>query len=378
MPGSRDPDRLAMDLAQARSAGVAALARGEFDDDAKRAAFRLGTLLHEAADSDALWRQGNGAGPASDEQRLALNAVFDVEWTPLLERLGYCGPPPAPELELALLRGMRAVLTGDPGVDVAAARADLRALAGELVERSGQAAPHGLRSALRRGVRAAGPLIILAGAIGAVVAFPEVVPVAAAVSVVASLVGRERAEKLVRETLIGGARWVLGKAFERFRREAGDHPPEQDPADWAAYRAVRVMTDDLYLAGGLLANWRTFAAFDAAEAPPPGTVQWPPTPPTLVASRPLGPQTIAQTNDLVARWTETLYVAWDAALGAPWATPQLHESFDDLREQLRVMRGELATEGSDARRVADALTAATARIAAIGGAFGTTLEPHDN
>jgi len=174
--------------------------------------------------------------------------------------------------------------------------------------------------------------------------------------------------------IIGGARWLLSKAFKRLKAEEEDpnRRAHVDSADWAAFRALKVL--DLARIGRVEADWDFLAALQASDEPGPEVVKFGDPPVTTLEK---GPETLAETTELVTELTTSLFLLWDAATGAPWASPQFHRLCEDLRQRLERIRAQLARpEELDPAYIADKTRTAGQVVAELSGLLGEEVEPH--
>jgi hypothetical protein len=194
-PSDRALPELTRELADARSEARAALARRELTGDAQLAAFRLGGLLRESADREELWAELEQpaalARPLAPKDLLAFKAALEVDWSSLLDDVGYQPPPPSLVWNRELVDAMTAVLDGEAEADIADARAQLHELGRTLVELSRLGPPDEgrLRRAMRKGVRVAASLLVLAGVVAAIQVAPAIAPFAGAVALAERVIG---------------------------------------------------------------------------------------------------------------------------------------------------------------------------------------------
>ena len=313
-------------LRQARSA-THALLTADADLEALRLVAReLGNSLIETADDRALWRALAKAQRhcLSDEHKVDIAAASDIDWVPLLNRIGYQPPPPVEVYGAAFAEAMQRAVEGQ---DVKATRKRVRDLGEALLRLSGakKATKSGLRRLLRRGLRVAGSLIVIVASAAAGVVVREYVR--AHLGDIQGDAAGSAAEKIAEKVLVTagkGVEWVLDRVVpERDDGAAADRLADTE----AAQSLLDVSDDELHR---LLNQWREGAGGVADSK-------------TFV-------------NDTVRR----LYVAWEAGFGAPWFTEDLAHQFTRLLERLTTLR--------------DALNEPTPIVDSVAAAFGTVSE----
>lgn len=306
MSAEPDPLRRAKELAEARAQAIEALQRDAQLKQLRTIASRLGGLLVDTADDGELWKQlGQPWGkrqPATQEQRLALDAATDVDWEAILNEVGYKPPPPAALMAEQMVKALSdAMRSGQAPRDLKQTRKQVREIGTKLVELGGgrQASPRDTRRWLRRGIRAAGVLGIAAGVAAAVHAPPVV---ALALPIYAIEPAR---------TAVTG---VLKAALNRITREKPvASRPEVDPADPTAFAAIHTLEPGEF--GSVLARWQVVASGAASS-----------------------PDLLTETQRLISDAFEGLYVFWDAAIGAPWFKRGLPACCGELQAALRRAR----------------------------------------
>lgn len=71
-----------------------------------------------------------------------------------------------------------------------------------------------------------------------------------------------------------------------------------------------------------------------------------------------------------------LYLAWDAAIGAPWYTRDVAAHFESLSGDLERLRSELTDDKPDATRVGETLRHYLDGISEVKESVGQSLGPH--
>jgi hypothetical protein len=366
-------------LAAARAAAYEALQRPAEVPELAEIAGSLGRALRATSDDEALW--ADLAASASRVQALPeskrdqLATVVNLDWSLLLDQLGYCPPPPARELSDDLRVAMSGLLSGGPNIEAREVAERIRSLANELIELSDTSPPsesppseshpskshpsksHPSKSrllrALRKGVRVAGQVLVpvAAGALGAavIVVLPHIgipaVAVAMAHHTAATTIVGAGVQNAISEggdLVKGGSLAFLKKKQDKQAQEVAtpaSGAPQDDPADRAAVASIKTVRTKQ------ISELRT--TYELAQARLSEDEQ-------LAGNgdnspQPVGQYTLAQcdllADSVVSVCTSELYDCWAAATGAEWATPQFHglaqetaDSLAAIRELLRVRR----------------------------------------
>jgi hypothetical protein len=344
-------------LAAARTDAYEALKREAEVPELKEIANRLGRALGDTADDEALW--ADLAASASrvralpDAKRDKLALVVNLDWSLLLDQLGYCPPPPARELSDDLRVAMSGLLSGSPDVDPREVAQGVRSIATELIQLSGTPNPSRSRlsRALRKGLRVAGQALVpvAAGALGAAVilAVPHVGIPAFVIAMAHHTTTTTIVEAGVQNAVSGGGDLVKASALAWFKKkqdkqtaEVASLPPGAavDAADRAAVASIQfIKPSDI---AQLRTDYETARALfgdherrDSSPNSPRATAQ----------------EVLAKCDqkaaELTSLCTRQLFDCWDAATGAEWATPQFHalaqetsDSIAVIAELLRVRR----------------------------------------
>jgi hypothetical protein len=332
---TRDPEleQLAVRVAESRASAIASLERDGEADELRQSARHLGAALAEAADNDKLWERLATSGKSLTEgERVKLRMAVDVDWSWLLDRVGYEPPPPS-EVEAAeLADALRDALDARDRPSAHAAREKVRRLAHQLTDLGGdeRVERSRLRVWLRRGVRVAGKL---ATAVGAVAAAGEAlgVPVSAGVELVLAAVG------------------VLDLALDRV------FGAEEDAEAAVERSALRVTVVDFGRVGAALADWRLLRDHPEVPKEPP----------------------VEHTLEFIEAALGRVYLIWDVAIGASWSDDEVLRLSADVARELSRARAELGRgrEG-DLEVLVKALEAGLSAWAALAARLGP-LTPKD-
>jgi hypothetical protein len=290
---------------------------------------RLAYAILRITDDDGLWaglREGaNRTAELTEQQRTDLNPLIGMDFSLLLESLGYAGEPPARLLSCVVNEAVLDVLQAPSAVDVEPARENARRLGNALLELTGSPSEDAIahRRMLRKGVVVAGGLALVAGlgTIGALLAPPA----AAAATVVAvktpwaltalGLFGDKLTDKLTDKLVDSAATFLQGLATKLV-----DHIPglRIDPTASAALEEIdpdEVARDAFPNVQGplgrLQADVRLQAEIDAEEVAASKLLDGQP-------SFPEGSGIVraGEVRALSIRWASGLYQVWQLELGS--------------------------------------------------------------
>ncbi len=338
-------------LRQARAAALELLDRDADLSELRDSAYGLGLALVNAADDEDLWTRLSGAGERvgtlTEEQRLELRGALSIDWTDLLDQVGYQPPPPSFVYAEELAPAIQMALQTRDAANVEVARAKLRQLGQKLVELSGLEVvpPSRLRRWLRRGVRVAGKLLVVVGVAAAGVAILHAPPLLAVIKHAPFL-----ADVAV-DVLKDGATRVLDYALDRALPPDNDESDADDPSDREALELISSIRDGEL--GKLQISW-DLAAAQALPSPLP----------------------IDETLRVVNHATRAVYRAWDLAIGAPWYDRRLAADLEKLATDLRLLHDDLTDKEPDALAVAKALRDFSEVLSRVKRPFSTGQEPH--
>jgi hypothetical protein len=343
----------AKEIANARRRALEVLQQDAELERLQAAAGDLGGTLVEAADDEELWNSLTGSAnhrrAMNAQQRLQLEAALDIDWSWLLDRVGYHPPPPSAVLADELVTGIRDAVNSPAGADAERARQGLRELGTTLVELSSQvdAPKPRLRRWLRRGARIAGRLVIVAGVAAGGVALAHVAPIAALGGIPAAAVV---------DTVKEGATWTINWVLDRMTdEERSAQRDEKDPADRAALAAISSI--DMADFGRRITDWEFIDAMASGAGPPSALVE----------------EASSGAQELVERAIQVLYRFWDAALGAQWFTPGIQRRCDELRGALRRAREAISEGSSGTQAVISSLEIAQDALTWIGAEAGNAV-----
>ncbi len=315
------------ELREARERALAALRRGSEIRQLRDAALYLGRALCATADDNDLWAKLQAESGAfrtarlTTEQSHQLEGVLRVDWAKLLNESGYVPPPSAESQANALKTELSGVLIDRPGANIDATRERLRALCKRLVE-LGEGRPvsrRELRKQLRSGVRTAGKVLVLVGAIA--VTGVAAAPLAATLGVPVLLA--HVAAGLVSE----GAGRMVERELDR-GIDPGEAGRYFDPADLEALEDIYSTRTPAF--EQLVEEWRAWVG----GLPPDRLVV----------------ETLCYLEDA----TKAFYRSWDAAVGAAWYF-DIEELFYEVNDRAQRARTGLRIVIRDPELVVDAL-----------------------
>jgi len=282
------------EVAEARLRTLSALRVAVKEKELRQTATALGRALQDAAEDDVLWKNIADLTHSSHQlelrEEVRLGMVVQVDWTGLLNELGYEPQAGEADLQGELVMTMDKLVQGEPAADPEIVRAKLRKLADRLQQHGADAtspAPR-LRPLLRRAVSVASIVVLAIGIIGSgAVAGSAIVPA------LTPLVGGAAAS--AGAVMVGGA--VLHLAEKMLdsvlhRTSGADSLKERDVADGAVRTALVRLHSDAFTE--IVAQWDHVGSAQERDV--------------LATS----------TRDSVVRRARLLYRAWDAAADAEW------------------------------------------------------------
>jgi hypothetical protein len=342
-----DIRRLGDEAAQARRRAIEILQGEAKRADLQAAARELGGVLLKAAQDKDFWSALRAPIPArralSEEQRMRIRTALDVDWSRLLDEVGYVPPPPSQLQANELKEAIERALEGATKTNVKAAHKKLMTLGTQLVGlgHAQRTSDERIKSGLRKGVRVAGRLTIVAGVAAGGAAL---VHVAAPAVVTLGAVGAAGALETVKEGAKATLAWALDRAVPE--KAAG---LDEDRAPHEALAALKQI--EWAKAGHLVSKWETCAAGMGA-------------PDDLVV----------RTRQLVDDSFRGLYRTWEASIGAAWSTAGLRHDFDELQRTLSDLMRFLDEDGSDrCSAIAIALERAQNTVIEVMVALGQTI-----